>query len=158
MCATSGCPAMSHRSAHPIPRTRALASRLPGATAGRRTARECSYPRRYQRISRHGTPGEHRCLVSRTTRSGAHPVSVLSHRWTTASQSYDRGMDAQTAFDLVAAELSGSGATTGKLFGHPALKLNGSVFASEFYGAMAFKLGRETSVHAEALLIDGATL
>lgn len=75
-----------------------------------------------------------------------------------ASRSYDRGMDAQTAFDHVAAELSGSGATTGKLFGHPALKLNGAVFASEFYGAMAFKLGRETSVHAEALMLDGATL
>jgi hypothetical protein len=67
-------------------------------------------------------------------------------------------MDALTAFDDVAAELAGSGATVGRLFGHPALKLNGAVFASEFYGAMAFKLGRETSVHAEALLIDGATL
>jgi hypothetical protein len=73
-------------------------------------------------------------------------------------RSYDRDMDALIAFDEVAADLAGSGATKGKLFGHPALKLNGAVFASEFYGAMAFKLGRETSVYAEALMIDGATL
>ncbi|WP_431278459.1 hypothetical protein [Leifsonia poae] len=67
-------------------------------------------------------------------------------------------MDPETAFPDVAAELAGAGVVSGKMFGHPALKLNGKVFACEFYGAMAFKLGRETTVHAEALLLPGAVL
>ncbi|MFF1573902.1 hypothetical protein ACFVWR_14240 [Leifsonia sp. NPDC058292] len=65
-------------------------------------------------------------------------------------------MDSVSAFDVVAADLAGSGAVVGKLFGHPALKLGRQVFASEFYGAMAFKLGRESSAHAEALMLPGA--
>ena len=61
-------------------------------------------------------------------------------------------------FAAIAGELAESGAVTGRMFGHPALKLNGKVFACEFYGAMAFRLGRETTVHAEALLLPGALL
>ncbi|MFF1879565.1 hypothetical protein [Leifsonia sp. NPDC058230] len=67
-------------------------------------------------------------------------------------------MDAAPAFVEIAAELEGAGAVTAKMFGHPALKVNGKVFACEFYGAMAFKLGRETSVHAECMLLPGAVL
>jgi hypothetical protein len=67
-------------------------------------------------------------------------------------------MDAESAFAEVAAELEGAGAVTAKMFGHPALKVKDKVFACEFYGAMAFKLGRETTVHAEALLLPGAVL
>ncbi len=73
-------------------------------------------------------------------------------------RAYDRGMDATTAFGSIADDLAGSGAVAGRMFGHPALKLNGKVFACEFYGAMAFRLGRATSVHGEALLLPGAVL
>ena len=66
--------------------------------------------------------------------------------------------EATTIFRSVAAELASAGAETGMMFGHPALKLDGTVFACEFYGTMAFKLGRETSVHGEALLLPGAVL
>lgn len=75
-----------------------------------------------------------------------------------ASAAADASADAAAEFAAIAHELAGSGAVTGRMFGHPALKLNGKVFACEFYGAMAFRLGRETSVHAEALLLTGALL
>ena len=66
--------------------------------------------------------------------------------------------DPEAAFRSVASDVAPAGAETGMMFGHPALKLNGTVFACEFYGAMAFKLGHETTVHGEALLLPGAVL
>ena len=73
-------------------------------------------------------------------------------------RAYDRRMDATGDFGSIADELAGSGAVAGRMFGHPALKLNGKVFACEFYGAMAFRLGRATTVHGEALMLPGAVL
>ncbi|MEO7015301.1 MAG: hypothetical protein ABI130_06230 [Leifsonia sp.] len=67
-------------------------------------------------------------------------------------------MDAEPAFTEIAAELVGAGVVSAKMFGHPALKLNGKVFACEFSGAMAFRLGRDTPAHAEALSLPGASL
>lgn len=63
-----------------------------------------------------------------------------------------------TVFRSVATELQPAGVETGMMFGHPALTIDGTVFACEFYGAMAFKLGHETTVHGEALLLPGAIL
>jgi hypothetical protein len=71
---------------------------------------------------------------------------------------HESATEAATVFRSVAAELAPAGVETGMMFGHPALKLNGTVFACEFYGAMAFKLGYETTVHGEALLLPGAVL
>ncbi len=61
-------------------------------------------------------------------------------------------------FRSVAADLAPAGVHPGMMFGHPALKLGSTVFACEFYGAMAFKLGRETTVYGEALLLPGSLL
>ena len=94
-----------------------------------------------------------------TDAAEAHPAAThVAATEAAATEPAEAAAHPEAAFRSVASELAPAGAETGLMFGHPALKLDGTVFACEFYGAMAFKLGHETAVHGEALLLRGAIL
>ncbi|NYE96179.1 hypothetical protein FHU41_002429 [Psychromicrobium silvestre] len=65
---------------------------------------------------------------------------------------------AVAAFEAVAEELAGSGTVPGNTFGARALMVDKKAIACLHGEAMAFKLGRDSSEHAKALALAGATL
>lgn len=65
---------------------------------------------------------------------------------------------AKQAFHSVAEILADQGVVLGKTFGAQALMLNKKAIACLHGEKMAFKLGRESDRHAEALSLPGATL
>lgn len=62
------------------------------------------------------------------------------------------------AFHSIAEILADQGVVLGKTFGAQALMLNKKAIACLHGEKMAFKLGRESDRHAEALSLPGATL
>jgi hypothetical protein len=65
--------------------------------------------------------------------------------------------DATAQYEMIVAELEASlGATHGKMFGMPCLKLGGKAFAGLYREAMVFKLRGDA--HAQALALPGARL
>lgn len=62
------------------------------------------------------------------------------------------------AFEGVAADLAGAGVLSGQTFGSRALMVNRKALACLHGDAMAFKLGRDSPGHAQALLFPGARL
>ncbi|WP_174774812.1 hypothetical protein [Cryobacterium sp. HLT2-28] len=67
-------------------------------------------------------------------------------------------MDAESAFNSLAAELSPAGAVTAKMFGARAITLRKKAFACLQGDAIAFKLGAGSPEHTRALTIPGAGL
>ncbi len=69
------------------------------------------------------------------------PIHRIYHRGMTPMPK--PGPKAVAAFENVAEGLTGRGATTGKMFGMPVLKVRDKVFAGMFGDAMTFKLSPE---------------
>ncbi len=67
-------------------------------------------------------------------------------------------MDAESAFDSLAAEFSRAGAVTAKMFGARAITLRKKAFACLQADAIAFKLDVGSPEHTRALAIPGAGL
>ncbi len=68
-------------------------------------------------------------------------------------------MTDRAPLDRLAAHLGGDAATVGIMFGKPALKDGaGKAFACLLDGEVAFRLGRDSAAHAEALDLAGAHL
>lgn len=78
---------------------------------------------------------------------------------------HDSGMEkpepspaAVAAFEALAAEVVHAGATVRKMFGAVSLMVGGKAIGCLYGDAVAFKLGRESPAHAEALALPGAVL
>jgi hypothetical protein len=67
-------------------------------------------------------------------------------------------MDAEAAFEALAAELSPAGAVTGKMFGARTITLRKKAFACLQGDAIALKLGAGSPEHTRALSIPGTHL
>ncbi len=67
-------------------------------------------------------------------------------------------MSAETVFDDLAAQLAGSGAVVGRMFGVRALLLGDKVFACQQGDLIALRLGAGSPEHSEALALPGAEL
>lgn len=61
-------------------------------------------------------------------------------------------------FDELVEDLAGKGVTKGRIFSAPALMVGKKAIACLDGEAVAFKLGRDSELHAQALALDGASL
>ncbi|MEV8633293.1 hypothetical protein AB0395_16695 [Streptosporangium sp. NPDC051023] len=67
-------------------------------------------------------------------------------------------LEARTAFDDLAEDLSGRGVVSSQMFGKRALKHESKAFACLLGSTLALKLMAGTAEHAEALALPGAEL
>lgn len=65
---------------------------------------------------------------------------------------------AAEAFESLAADVAGAGVTVGKMFGATSLMVGSKAVGCLHGDGVAFKLGRESAAHAEALALPGADL
>lgn len=73
----------------------------------------------------------------------------------------DKAISSQTAitaFETLAADLTGLGVTVGRMFGATSLMLGGKAVGCLHGDGVAFKLGRDSVAHATALGFPDATL
>ena len=66
--------------------------------------------------------------------------------------------DAVAAFETLSADVAHAGVTTGKMFGAVSLMVGSKAVGCLHGDGVAFRLGRDTAAHAEALALPGAAL